>query len=331
MFAISRPHWRAEYLLRVLNALGIVLIYCAVFLYEDREGRIQNLIAEWWVKVDDARLASNSRTQAFLQGVARLTVGGFDRVIGNNVLSFRFAGVSLSLSIASFFFIAVFGAVKSHQSPSLPLFGAILFILIGILPGLDTQTWVVKVWGFGLIFFILAQATGGFLFFVYFTFGGAVLARGVAYIVLAFMTSFACDVCYVALTRWMLRRVAKGASNYWIALMVPTNLVSLGLLLLGPIALGIAVSRYWQTAGSAIMLSFCLNAVDIFAGSAALILALTLLSHRLFWPVIQRPLYAFQRYRVITNKKFLWAAGLALATLPTNGTLSAIGRLLAKF
>ena len=69
----------SDYLLRPLNVLGLVLLYSAVFLYEDQEGRIQNRIVQWWVKVDDARITAHTRVSAFVEAVAGLTARGFDR------------------------------------------------------------------------------------------------------------------------------------------------------------------------------------------------------------------------------------------------------------
>jgi hypothetical protein len=93
------------------------------------------------------------------------------------------------------------------------------------------------------------------------------------------------------------------------ALMVAVNLLILFLLFLGPIKLGVKVFQYWQGAGAIIVVSLLLNAIDLFAGSAALLLGVSLLIHRLFWPILEKPLYAIQRYQVIRNKKLLWGRG----------------------
>jgi hypothetical protein len=93
---------KLDYFLRAINVVGWLFLYSAVFLYEDHEGKIQNKIVQWWIKIDDARIASHSRVEAFIQGVARLTLQVFDRVLGEKLVSFRFVGVSLCLGIASF-------------------------------------------------------------------------------------------------------------------------------------------------------------------------------------------------------------------------------------
>jgi hypothetical protein len=325
-----RLHSSSDYLLRPLNAIGYVLIYCALFLYEGEEGRIQNLIVQWWVKVDDARAIAGSWARAFIQAVARLTVRGFDRVLGERLFSFRFAGVSLCLSIASIFLLASFGAIRVHQSAGRPLVWAVSWMAFAFVPAIYKGIWVSRLWGLCLVLLVALPISSGFLFFVYLTRGGGFVARGVAYAILPLLVSFGCDVSYVALTRGMLRRASSGGTGYALLFLVAGNLLALGVLLLGPIFLGLWVSRYWLGAGAAIGLSFCLNAVDFFAGSAALFVAASLVVHRLLWPLVERPLYALQRYHVITNKKLLWTAGLALALLPTHATLSAFKALLGR-
>jgi hypothetical protein len=112
--------------------------------------------------------------------------------------------------------------------------------------------------------------------------------------------------------------------------MVVTNLLLLCLLLFGPIALGFQLTKYWESGSSTIAFSVMLNAIDLLAGSAALILGLALLVHRLLWPIFEKPLYALQRYEVIRNKRLLWGVGLALAFLPTHLTLDVVKTLMGR-
>jgi hypothetical protein len=324
-----RLHWNVDYLFRALNFLGWLLMYCAVFLYEDQEGRVQNKIVEWWVKVDDARIVAHSRAAAFLTAVARLTARGFDRVLGERLISLRFAGVSLCLSIASVSLITAFGTIRLHQSPRGPLFLSACLVAAALVPAFGESRWVLRLWGL-LLFVAVLRPFGYLLFILYSVRGIAFAGRTLGYVALPLAVSFACDVSYVSLTRWMLRKVSSGSRVYEVVLLAAVNLLILYLIFLGPIQLGAKVSQYWQGGGAAIMLSFCLNAIDFFAGSAALLLAVSLLIHRLFWPVVEKPLYALQRYGVISNKKLLWGAGLALAFLPTHMAVGVLRLLIEK-
>jgi hypothetical protein len=155
-------------------------------------------------------------------------------------------------------------------------------------------------------------------------------ARGVSYLILALGFSLFCDLSYIAVTRWMLRRVSKIDRVYEIVFEIVVNLLVLALLLLAPIFLGVYVFKYLPTPGIIMFLSFLLNSIDIVAGFAALILALMLLLHRLLWPMIQRPLYAIQRFTPLKNKRLLWTMGISLILLPTHITIEFLKSFLGK-
>jgi hypothetical protein len=72
------PHF-LHLALRVLAGVaGAMAIYAALFLYEDEQGKIENKLEEWWVRLDDGRNAAVSRHTAFMREVARLAGHGFD-------------------------------------------------------------------------------------------------------------------------------------------------------------------------------------------------------------------------------------------------------------
>src|SRR5271157_4236867 len=84
----------------LLKPISLFLIYLT-FLYEDEEGRIQDRIAEWWIRLDDVRTVSLSRAAAFMQGIAQITTKVMDYVFGTKTFSFRLLGTSFFFSIAS--------------------------------------------------------------------------------------------------------------------------------------------------------------------------------------------------------------------------------------
>jgi hypothetical protein len=186
----------------------------------------------------------------------------------------------------------------------------------------------VRVWGLTVV--AVFVPLGRFLLFVASVRGAAFAARGVGYLVLAFGISFAGDVSYIVLTRWLLRRISRIDRVYEIALVIAGNLLILFILLVAPISIGIRVFHYAHTIAEVVVFSFVLNSINFAVGSAALVLAVLLLIHRLLWPVIERPLYAIQRFGLISNKKLLWPIGLALITLPTQTSLGWVKSLLEK-
>jgi hypothetical protein len=112
---------RVDYALFFLRVLGAVLICAGLFLYEDEEGRFQNKVEEWWIKLSDKQKAARSKVAAFMQEVARLTESGFDRLFGRRLFSLRVIPISIYLSFASAFLmvlIATSNAASAYQPTS---------------------------------------------------------------------------------------------------------------------------------------------------------------------------------------------------------------------
>ena len=82
----------------VLHLLALILgsscLYSAVFLYEDEQGRIQSILEDLWIRVNDRRQALVARHTLFMREVARLSASGFDRVFGKPLFSLQAATVS---------------------------------------------------------------------------------------------------------------------------------------------------------------------------------------------------------------------------------------------
>jgi len=102
--------------LRIVAGLaGGLSLYAALFLYEDEQGRIQNKLEEWWVKLRDQEDSAISRHAAFMRAVARLATHGFDRVFGERVFSFRALWVSGWYSLASYILFPLNGIWASFS------------------------------------------------------------------------------------------------------------------------------------------------------------------------------------------------------------------------
>ena len=273
-----------------IHSLGAALIYAALFLHENEERKIEDRVVQWWIRLDEKQIKSRSRAATFMREVARLTTRGFNRLLGERTVSLRFVLVSIYLSIASmFFFISVaFGRAHNpgNTSRHQAFFYFLIFLLAALTPALD-DSWLARVlsWSPILLFLI---STSGFL------------------------------------TRWILRRISAIDHVYEIVLMIFVNLILAVLPIVGTVYLGAFIFRFAPDVGALTVLSFVFNFINVIAGLAALLLALFLLVHRLFWPIIQRPLYAIQRYTPIKKKGWLFTTGVALIFLPGFTTIGAI-------
>lgn len=84
--------------------------------------------------------------------------------------------------------------------------------------------------------------------------------------------------------------------------------------------MGVTPIRFaWFGIGMALVAA-C-NFLDILASSVFLLLMILMLTHRLLWPLMERPLYAFKRFGVIRQKKVLWAFAVTLMFGPSGWNL----------
>ncbi len=180
-----------------------------------------------------------------------------------------------------------------------------------------------------MIVFALLRISN-FLFRAFSVFGLGRTASGIGYMTLLFAYSLLCDLSYIVLTRWVLRRISKIDRVHEIVLEVLVSLLILVSLIWAPIFFGARIGRHLPMAGGVLLFSFVLNSIDIVVGLAALMLALLLLLHRLVWPTVERPIYAIQRFGLIKNKKFLWGVGIALVFLPKHTTIQLLKSLVEK-
>jgi len=339
-------------------ALGLLLISTA-FLKEDADKKVQSSVETWWLRLAYGQEAALSRATAFLRVLARLTGAVFDRLLGSRKLfSLRGLGVSVCYSIASFFLCIQLVVGLSPKSPtptSLEVWLIFsLFLVFGSIPAwrqrFEDET--LLVWGVAVVAIIFIPV---FKFMDFLRVQHqAISATGFAvFLAIIFVISSGSDFCYIALTRWMLRKAAELKNWIGIAGIVLLDCL-LGLVLfLGPIFLGgfvvlklnpgvIAAANANPHAipkidhlspGTMIAVGImlggpALNAIDFLACSLFFMLMVIMLLHRLLWPILESPIYIFQQYGLIKHKGWLVAAGVGL--LFGKGILSVLLELLTR-
>ena len=315
------PHPIALKILRFfLATLGVVCIYAAVFLRETTENKIESTVFEWWVMIDDAQRATRERVATFMRGVARLTARGLDWVFGPKLFSLRMIPLSVYFSLASFFLLAVcilpFVKHPPNAKESTAFLFLVYFLFLGLFPALVSNKWLVAFW-WAVFLFKIFSFTGLILFIVK-TRGLHYTAKGLGLIVLLFASSLVCDLGYIALTRIALKHALEIENPAKILFVLVANAFALAVPLVLPIWVGVKLINVAHYAATMIVASVLFNGIDIVVGTAAFLLAILLLIHRVAWPLVERPLYAFQRYSPIKNKKWLFGAGVALITFATN-------------
>jgi hypothetical protein len=315
--------------------LGCLLIYAAALLREDEEGVYQNRVEEWWIRIMYKRDAALSVSTAFMKGVAGLTGRVFDGLFGKRLFSVRGIGASVCYSAASLFLCGqLLIAFKRQQTVpmSLEMWAYVaMFFLLGSVPAIvDSGRETLWIWGLA-VFATLALPIAR-LFDTLILIRGHTFALGFLGLTIFISgISFGCDVLFIALTRWMLRNASRTTELPKIVGIILIDCLLGIVLAVVPFMFGvlafISVAKFkWSTslgiASFYVMFGSALNFVDVIACSVFLILMLLILLHRLIWPVVERPLYAFARYGVIKNKKLLWTLGGALILAPQGVAVS---------
>lgn len=337
--------------------VGTLSVVAAFLLSEDEEGAIQSRAEEWWIKITDKRNSALSVSGAFIKGIAGLTSIAIDKIFGARPVSFQLLGVSFYLSLASLNLISLVsyqnhGLHLSKPFPFHAIFTSIQLIGVALVPAfasfandqLDKASvklrfvlkLVVALWyvRFAWMFVVLVDFTR----FAYKRQQGKLVLATLFFFGLALAISGIFDILYIALIKWSVKKVTAASSTrqvYLATLAFGTCLLLVLALFALPITVGLTVMHYAHggtptavgLVGFVIMCSWVFNLINLLACVIGLFIAALLLLHRLLWPSLQRPLYAFQRFGVISNKKLLWGCGTALLLLPQPLTFWHLGQL----
>lgn len=152
-----RPHLILIHrLLGVL--LGILLISAGIFLYEDQEGKIQNRLEDLWIRADDLQHQALSKHVAMMRIIAGMMTTAFDWLFGKRLLSVDSVAVSYCFSIASVELVLALTTLQwnPRQFSYKVLFSAISYFILGtLLAYFRDIKWGRALWFSGLIFMIL--------------------------------------------------------------------------------------------------------------------------------------------------------------------------------
>ena len=311
--------------LRILRwVVGLVLIY-PVLLKEDDEKRVQSRAESLWIKLDDGREVALSRATAFLRVLASTTGAIFDRLFGKKLISVRGLCVSLCYSIASCLLLSqllIAFSPKPHGPTDFRSWLQVgMFLLVGSLPALQKQEFdssTLRFWEIGTFVAVLFPCAQ-IILRLYKLNRPASVPHFVEFLVFLFTISVVSDFAYIALTRWMLRKASELEHAFGILGIVMLD-CALGIsLFLVPISLGFYIGSNVPMESALFVMSAgvmfggpAMNAIDVLACSLFLVLMVLMLLHRLLWPVLEIPIYTYQRYGLIKNKWWLVAAGASL-------------------
>jgi hypothetical protein len=300
-------HW-------LLGLAGFVLCYSAVFLHKDEEGKLENIIQKWWQKVRGLQTGTTSREAAFMRTVSDLSFKGFAVFFGDSLFRFRAILASCCLSLGSISFYAyIKDGLRSNSiyAKMFTIVGLILLLLC-ILRLFINRSLTSKVWT-ALTTLAVLNCLVTFALSLH-----EDMSEGSSITIT--LTSLICglvsNVAFIALTRWILRKASCHQSLFMICIMLFGNLLLGATLLLIPYSIfffTVKASGYYIIIASLIcLIAYSSNILDAIVSSIFLVIALLMIVHRLFWPLLERPMYAFNRYKILSEqKKMVFFAGIA--------------------
>jgi hypothetical protein len=330
-------------MLRVMaGVVGVVLLYGALFLHEDEECRLQNILVEWWLRLDNMRGRLTKAHLDFVNATARSALGLFTEVFGAKLVSTQSIAVAslyaaaaivlgyLALNVAKLSWR--FNMLTLRFGPARPGFLVAsltfiaMFITLGTLvwrhwkPRRDSPGRIITALVFPMVIIAIVEPLLNWAW----TRTG-LRSFGVNVNPFAVAIGVVSNVISLIVTRRLLSVVERSHSAVVCALLiaVPFWLIFIGW------RQPFVSSEFWVFGWADVA---CSNLTTVLPGALYLSLGVGLLAHRIAWPVLQRPLYSLQRFGVFTHRKLMATAALSIiawavfggAPLTTAGLLKAV-------
>jgi hypothetical protein len=306
------------------GCVGALLISWSVFLYEGEERRIGDALATWWIALDDASTMALSRHLMFVRLLSRTITVWLDNIFGVHIWSLRAISAACCLAFSSACILTLTYPWRRHELQSLVLPSVLLAAAFFYLAVTER-----------LVFRLLrAYLVGG----VILTLAIAIVTddngsrRAAVSFATALVAAIACNFCAIGMTRRLARYSESASALPWSVVAILTA-TAIGLCLIAvpfAIAYRTYVAVWWRAT------SLFIGVTNLYAGVVALsflLLSLTLFLHRIAWPIVNRPLYAIQRFRLFQQRKVLFFAGVTLvgaAFSQFGDLLFRIGTLIAQ-
>jgi hypothetical protein len=275
----------------------------AVFARPGEAERHENYLTEWWVWIEQRREAALRWPAAFLQVVATITTTIFDRWFGPRLLSARAASMSATISLLAVNLVVSANVIRHVRIGWRP------YWYIDIEP---TRFSILAAFAFGALLLLLHLFVRRFhliivcaaigLYYVpvlvetsvkagyppaFAEFLKANIKLHVSLVgAISLCLSLLCDVLFIALSRYLIRRALKSTSAFRISVLVFGTLVG-GLALVSfPIVLFLAADPHMPSVLSMVLAPFGLtlammNLSDLLVALVFFIIALALVIHRL--------------------------------------------------
>jgi hypothetical protein len=340
-------------LYRILAVLiGIVLLYLALFIREDEEGSLQNLVEAAWIRIDDFHHRALSWHNSFLRTMTSIERTILTNIFGTPIISINGFARALALSLGSIALVTVIAPnIYAWVGDSLSVWGSVyLFHYLlptfaelpefwrflsgialtsaAILPPTKSRYVVIP---FGIVLIALSiysvtcwKWSSGYVFF-------PVDPPGIT------LTSLFCGVfagaCWSVVVAESIRRIAVWLQSRSTPVILGVSALQLCVANVLTFWVGNASFKLGinSIAGKAVAIFAMTNGPVLVWALLFMFVSILLAIHAGLWPLLNRFTYALQRHGIIKHKKVLAisAATILGSVFPSVG--KAIGDTIAPF
>jgi len=319
-------------ILQILAFLGaLVFAYLAAFSYEDEEGEIQDKLAGWWVRLDDAQKKTQKKLVLFIQFLTRSNSNILDTFFGSKILSFASISVSMFLSIGSAYsviLVASIGLLLVNFSGG-GLFAILFMILIWIglyrLATSQVRTEIPPVRAmFYTVGILLAPGISMWVGSIFSQDSALMIVWVIAIVPLMFSLFIAVftDVICIAVTRFVFRVAEKSQSLLFSLSCLFGNSIFILLLAAGLPLIFILNDRFYawtfggysrnitldeQFLGISALLVLASNLPSLVSSVYFVVASIVLLMGRFVGATLARLVYSGHRFKLVKNKKLMWS------------------------
>ena len=310
--ALSEPSVTVRYFLMagriVALCIGCLAMYIAFFQYgESTEGRLQNLIEDFWVAVDDRARQTGSLSIALFNRVAVVVQRLFNWLFAERTFSLRLvtvaANVAVFASIFLFFLLNGVGGMMAFLSPTIliitliPLGSAAVSICFH-------RRWV-YVLSTSLTLCVLAYFAPKIL-----GFDRLLSIDALFTLVFPMLLSLASDLLALATIKWSLGLVAAERSLLAILIRLLAVSAVVAITLCAPVLLLLTPSnQWWWWLENILIILSLMNASTAIYCLIPIVVFVFVLFHRALWPALSRLIFPIARFELVKNRKALAAIG----------------------
>lgn len=339
-------------ILRALSALAaLAFFYLALFMYKDEADRWQNRLVDLWVEIGAGSQGFLSAQAALVKASSGIVSSWLTWLLGERLVSIQVVAVSFSLSIASAVFVALTGLISSMRRGRAEGLVWQIELALGVgflLFGLYGVRWLCRRRKPLLALAVPVTVVGMIVVFELYTtpsrvdtkVGFASLALAGVLLLAGPMVGVLCDLLLLVVNRLVLRSMATTGrvivlllgllyNLAWVAFLADSTIFMLraafgwqswaGDPMDALLRLPVFQSQFGILASLIFVLGLASNLFTLCASVCLSTIVAAALSHRLFWPVAERSVYALYQWRIFTNKPFQISAGVALLVFAFPG------------